>query len=91
MTATPAQVANDLAAQTRYYDRRDDDLARACRDCARLIRAFIAGEKVDGRTYTGVHTRMLTMNGRYVGDTPISKSVNRGLTTLQTLHGMQRQ
>jgi hypothetical protein len=29
MTATPAQVANDLDAQARFFDKREADLARA--------------------------------------------------------------
>jgi len=86
MTATPAQVANDLALQAQYFAKRDGDVASACRDCARLIRAFIAGERVDGRTYSGVHTRMMNMDRRYTGETQIAKSVSRGLSTLQLLH-----
>lgn len=93
MTATPAQVANDLALQAQYFAKRDAEVSATCHDCARVIRAFLAGEKVDGRTYGGVHVRMLKMDKRYTGETQISKSVNRGLMTLQLLHhetaGMQ--
>lgn len=86
MTATPAQVANDLAIQGQYFAKRDADLSRALTDCARLIRAFLAGDPVDGRAYVGVHARMLTMNSRYCGgQTQISKSVFRGLMTLTEL------
>lgn len=86
MSATPAQVANDLALQARDVAKRDADVARACRDCARLIRAYLAGERVDGRTYSGVHQRMLNMDSRYTSETQIAKSVSRGLSTLQLLH-----
>lgn len=89
MTATPAQVANDLDAQAAFFAKREADLAQACRDCARAIRAMLNDGKIDGRTYTGVHTRMMNMSLRYRGrpDTQISKSISRGLCTLQVLHG----
>ena len=87
MTAFPAQIANDLALQAQYFAKRDDDVSRACRDCARLIRAYLAGEPVDGRTYSGVDARMSRMNSRYTGETQISRSIDRGLRTLQILHG----
>lgn len=87
MTASPAQVANDLIAQGTFFDRRDDDVARACRDSARLIRALIGGERVDGRTYSGLHSRMIGLSIRYghQPDTQISKSLSRGLATLSAL------
>ena len=89
MTATPAQVANDLDAQAAFFDRRESGLAAACRDCARAIRAMLNDCKIDGRTYTGVHTRMMNMQTRYRGrpDTQIAKSISRGLCALQLLHG----
>lgn len=89
MTATPAQVANDLDAQARFFDKRESNLAGACRNCALAIRAMLNDGKIDGRTYTGVHTRMMNMEARYRGrpDTQIYKSVTRGLCTLQVLHG----
>lgn len=89
MTATPAQVANDLMIQAQYFAKSDAQVSQACRDCARLIRAFLAGEKVDGRTYCGVETRMCAMWQRYAKapGTQIGKSVFRGLNTLQELHG----
>lgn len=89
MTATPAQVANDLDAQARFFDKRDADLSKTCRDCARLIRAMLNAGKIDGRTYSGVHTRMINMDVRYRGrpETQIAKSISRGLCTLQVMHG----
>ena len=92
MTATPAQVANDLSFQAQYFAKRDGDVASACRDCARLIRAFVAGERVDGRTYGGVYQRMLNMDFRHrrMPDTQIAKSINRGMLTLQKLYGQSR-
>lgn len=89
MSATPAQVANDLDAQAAFFDKREADLAQACRDCARAIRAMLNDGKIDGRTYTGVHTRMMNMEARYRArrDTQIAKSITRGLTNLQVMHG----
>lgn len=89
MSATPAQVANDLDAQAAFFDKREADLAQACRDCARAIRAMLHDGKIDGRTYTGVQTRMLNMEHRHRSrpDTQISKSITRGLCTLQVMHG----
>ena len=87
MTATPAQIANDLEAQARFFAKRDDRVARACRDAARMIRQHLAGEAVDGRTWGGLHTRLLdltTLKGRYA-DTQIDTSMSRGLRCLYEL------
>lgn len=84
MSATPAQIANDLAAQAAFFDRRDDRVAKACRDAARMIRQHLAGEAIDGRTWGGLHTRLLDLTGkgdRYNG-TQIERSMSRGLQCL---------
>lgn len=87
MPATPAQVANDLEAQAGYFRKRDQFIADACQDSARMIRKIIAGEPVDGRTWAGLHTRLLnfTASGRGRADTQIAKSLRRGLATLTAL------
>ena len=87
MTATPAQVANDLAAQGTYFQRRDDDVSRACRDAARMIRALLAGETVDGRTYAGLQTRLIRLTLKYgcKPESQIAKSLSRGLAILPHL------
>ena len=84
MMATPAQVANDLAAQADYFAKRDHDIAQLCRDSARVIRAMIAGQPVDGRTLRGVMTRLQGYNGRPRAAVPsqIDKSLERALKTL---------
>lgn len=89
MTATPAQVANDLDAQAAFFAKREADLAAACRDCARAIRAMLNDGKIDGRTYGGVQQRMLNMDSRYRNraETQIAKSISRGLSTLVKVHG----
>lgn len=84
MTATPAQVANDLDAQARYFGKSDVEVARLCRDTARLIRQFIRGERVDGRTYFGCTQRL--RNARYPVDSQIDKSLWRGRMVLEELH-----
>jgi hypothetical protein len=91
MPATPAEVANDLAAQGAFFLRRDEDVARACRDAARLIRQHLAGEKVDGRTWYGLQDRMMRLDFRFrtEPDTQIAKSISRGLRTLQDLRSGQ--
>lgn len=87
MTATPAQIANDLEAQGRFFAKRDDRVERACRDAARMIRRHLANEAVDGRTWGGLHTRLMELTsgtGRYSG-TQIHKSLSRGLQCLYEL------
>ena len=54
MTATPAQVANDLEAQATFWRKRDDDIAKACLDAAHMIRLLLARRPVDGRSWTGL-------------------------------------
>ena len=87
MSATPAQIANDLDAQGRFFAKRDDRVERACRDAARMIRRHLANEPVDGRTWGGLHTRLMDLtsrNSRYAG-TQIDKSLSRGLQCLYEL------
>jgi hypothetical protein len=88
MTATPAQVANDLAAQGRWWDKRDRDVAHACEDGARLIRRLMAGEHVDGRTFYGIKGRMERLEQAYakrqVVNNP-SHSLWRGLRRIEEL------
>ena len=91
MTATPAQVVNDLAAQAAWWGGRDEDLARTCRDTCRLIRALDAGKHVQGRSYQGVHARLVHLVHRYsIGpqhDSQIARSLRRAFATLQAQWG----
>jgi hypothetical protein len=89
MMATPAQVANDLAVQADYFAKRDDEIARLCRDSARLIRAMIAGQAVDERTYARVTFRLQGYSywPRAALPSQIDKSLERALVTLQALRG----
>lgn len=86
--ATPAQVANDMEAQARYWQKRDKVIARACADSARVIRAFIDNEHVDGRTYGGLHRRLLDLvHSRRGAQFNASPNFDRALSTLQQLNG----
>ena len=62
--ASPAEVANDMAAHARYWDGRDREVASTCRQAANLIRAFLNGDRVDGRSYHGLHKRLLRLDLR---------------------------
>jgi hypothetical protein len=62
--ASPAQIANDMSAHADYWAKRDRDIERVCRDAARVIRALLAGDHVDGRTYGGLHMRLLDRERR---------------------------
>jgi hypothetical protein len=59
--ASPAEVGNDMAAHAAYWQKRDNDIFRTCNDAARVIRMYLDGEKVDGRTYSGLHRRLLNL------------------------------
>lgn len=89
MPATPAEVANDLFAQARYFAKRDDTVARLCTVAARLIRAKAAGELYDDRAYRDVEValikRVAERGGAPEREAQITKSLRRALETLQTL------
>lgn len=59
--ASPAEIANDMAAHATYWAKRDKRVFAACRDAERVIRAYLAGERVDGRTRAGVWRRLLQL------------------------------
>jgi hypothetical protein len=92
MTATPAQVANDLALQATFFARRDDDIASLCRDSARLIRALIGGQAVDERFHARVIFRLQRWNSRPRAAVPsqIDKSLDRALVTLTELKAVRQ-
>jgi hypothetical protein len=85
--ASPAEVANDLTAQAAFFAKRDHDIAQLCRDAARLIRAIIAEQDVDGRTARGVMVRLQNYNARPrpAVESQIDKSLYRGWMTLVDL------
>lgn len=84
--ATPAQIANDMAAQAAYWHRRDDATSDACRDCAFVIRKFLSGQLVDGRTFHGLQSRL---EARIIaagdGRPSIRNSLRRGLECMRML------
>lgn len=87
MTATPAQVANDLAAQATFFAKRDDGIVHLCRHSALLIRALIGGQAVDEGLYESVIFRLQRWNSRPRAAVPsqIDKSLDRALVTLTEL------
>lgn len=44
MTATPAQVANDMEAQAKYWSGRDMDIELACQAAGKVIRQYLKGQ-----------------------------------------------
>lgn len=89
--ATPAEVANDMAAQARYWHGRDRDIERACADAALLIRAHLAGEPVDGRTWGGLHRRLLALeDSSFARRYNIADNLLRARLTLEKLRRSDR-
>lgn len=88
--ASPAEIANDMAAHADYWRGRDRNHARDCGDAAWIIRAFIAGERVDGRTYGGLHRRLLNrISGRSQFERA-APNYARALSALQRLKAEAR-
>jgi hypothetical protein len=92
MTTTPAQVANDLAAQATFFAKRDDNIAGLCRDSLWLIRALIGGQAVDERFHARVIFRLQRWNSRPRAAVPsqIDKSLDRALVTLTELKAVRQ-
>jgi len=59
--AHPAPVANDMDAHATYWAKRDRAVERACLDAARAIRFLLAGQRLDGRFWGGLHRRLLNL------------------------------
>lgn len=62
--ATPAQIANDMDASATYWTGRDKHITRACTDAAAQIRALLAGERVDGRSWYGLQRRLMNFEAQ---------------------------
>lgn len=88
--ATPAEIANDLAAQAKFWRGRDDQVSFVCRDCASLIRQMRDGHRINKWTYDAVERRLLENLSRYKsqGNTSISYSMARGLQTMTELRAV---
>ncbi|MGK7660664.1 MULTISPECIES: hypothetical protein [unclassified Marinovum] len=85
--ATPAQVANDMAAQAKFWEKRDKRIEAACHDAARVIRDYLNNNPVDGRTYGGLHRRLLDLSqSRRHASFGIADNLDRASRALQTLH-----
>lgn len=84
--ATPAQVANDMAARATFWRGRDADVHRACAQAASEIRSLVAGREVDGRTVSGLCARLAGLQGRYLHDgTGLAAAMERARFTLRGL------
>lgn len=58
MSASPAQIANDMTAQAKYWCGRDMDIELACDAAGRVIRAFLEGKKPHGNAIRGALGRI---------------------------------
>lgn len=65
--ASPAQIANDMQARSKFWDGRNRRLSAACRDAAHVIRAYLFGPHPDGRTVQGLLTRLFAIDGEFFG------------------------
>ncbi|SDW75974.1 hypothetical protein SAMN04488041_103160 [Sulfitobacter pontiacus] len=84
--ATPAEIANDMAAHADYWQKRDRKTFETCNDAARVIRMFLGGQNVDGRTYYGLHRRLLDLTSRYsAGRVAGAPNFDRALRILHQL------
>lgn len=61
--ATPAQIANDMDAQAKWWAKQRGKLriAATCADSAKAIRILLAGERLDGRFWHGLHLRLVSL------------------------------
>lgn len=91
--ASPAQVANDMEARARFWRGRDKRIADACTLAARVIRAFLDGPHPDGRTVTGVLTRLYGLDDACLAreNADLSVSLSRAASTLRALRQEARQ
>lgn len=85
MCATPGQVANDLDAQASYFAKSDADLARLCRETARLIRQLQDGQTVEAGWVAACHARLLSVWSRSASESQIWKSLNRARLMIDQL------
>ena len=86
--ASPAQIANDMDARARFWSNRDKDVAFACRDAAHVIRAYLFGPVPDGRTVTGVLTRLhrlLDERFQGLGAADQKKALHRAVDAINAL------
>ena len=84
--ASPAQVANDMAARAGFWHRRDADTHRACAQAAVAVRLMVAVQHVDGRTVSGLCRRLRRLIVRVEpGNPELSDATDRARVTLTRL------
>lgn len=85
--ASPAQVANDLAARAAFWRGRDRDISDACTIGARVIRAYLTGPHPAGHTTASALTRLCLINDvptvRESSD--LRAAITRARTTIRAL------
>jgi hypothetical protein len=66
-------------------------ISATCSDAARLIRAHLAGEPVDGRTWGGLHRRLLKLeDSSFARRHSIADNLLRARLTLEKLRRSDR-
>lgn len=88
MTASPAQVANDLMAQYKVRcksHRNEKAMGETLRRCAEMIREMLGGHKIDDGRFRAVHRQMTDLAFRYRNDFGVGMSIDRGVVALTTL------
>ena len=84
MSATPAQVLNDMRAQARFFDRRDKYLAGLFEDAASVLSDLLEKKPVDGRRWGGLHGRLLRAEVQRRSD-PVASNITRARLTMEAL------
>lgn len=84
MTASPAQVANDMAAQAKYWSGRDMNIELACEAAHRVIRAFVEGKQPHGNAIRAALDRLQRhLSYSQLADQPVWKSMARAEATIR--------
>ncbi len=81
--ASPAQVANDMAARANFWWGRDKKVAAACRDAARVIRGYLGGPPPDGPTVSELLARIYDVDA--LGSVDTVHSLSRAANTIRDL------
>ena len=88
MTATPAQVANDMAAQAKYWSGRDMEIETACILAAKVIRDFLSEAPPAHYNVRGALDRLQILIGKpryFAGNEMIFNSIIRAEATIRAL------
>lgn len=81
--ASPAQVANDMEVRAAFWRGRDAAMAATCRDAARVIRGYLAGDPPEGRAVREVLARICGADA--LGGVETAHALGRAATTIRDL------